>query len=58
MRPLTYAIALGVESGGTEGTRPLQLKSLDGTSPETLVILHFFQNCKKYFEWHIIQLYS
>ena len=34
MHLVTDAIALGVESGGREGTRPLQFKSLEGTSPQ------------------------
>ena len=46
MRPLTYVIALGVESGGTEGTRPLQFKSFEGTSPRNLGTFTFFQ-CRK-----------
>ena len=39
--PLTYSIVLLVESGGTEGMRPLKFKSLEGTSPRSLGTITF-----------------
>ena len=46
MRPLKFAIALGVKSGGTEGTSPHQFKSLEGTSPRYLGTFIFFKTEK------------